>query len=694
MNSDLPPAGPVRPTASARSQADRLGRELGALAEVFDATPVGAGVWDTQQRLAYANPVLCGLLGRSSRELVGTQLSEHLHPGDVESVAAKLRDIWDGRRNYLECELRGRPVEGRPLQLRAYVAAVYTPDGAPGYLMSQIFSFAGPDPHDERVRRLVNHTPAMLWLIDRDGSPRMGNRACFDFIGVHQPAGSIGQQWTDAVHPNDLSEATPHIDSKLAARQPFDFVARSRRRDGEWRWLHHRAEPIFDVDGELEGYAGASVDVTEAERARRDLLDSQRLLADVADAGPLAVARTDADGRVTYLNDRWSELLGDHETRLAGLGWQELIRPEYVDRIIAAGTESIETGRPFQMQVRTRPSTSETGGTEFWGELRAAPIFADDGRHAGFAATLVDVSDAVSAARRADRLAQVLDASSDLVVLATPAGAVTYANDAAAARLEIRIEPPEWGNSFLWDLLDRSSRDIYYDVVEPAIREVGVWRGDLTFIDRGGQPMPVSALLLAHTDELGRVDSISAVARDIGDLKDVENRLRHLATHDNLTGLPNRTLLYDRLDQALARFHRLGHGVALFYCDLDRFKPVNDEQGHSAGDAVLREIARRIGGVVRATDTAARVGGDEFVVLVEGVDDVGLLRTMATRLIESISRPVALGDITARVGVSIGLVRAADGRDDVDTLMKLADRAMYRAKAAGRGRVEMLDELP
>jgi diguanylate cyclase (GGDEF)-like protein/PAS domain S-box-containing protein len=398
---------------------------------------------------------------------------------------------------------------------------------------------------------------------------------------------------------------------------------------------------------------------------------------------------------VTYLNDRWAELLGDHEVRLAGLGWQDLIRPEYVERIIAAGTEAIETGQPFQMQVRTRSSsTAGADRREFWGELRAAPIFASDGRHAGFAATLIDVSDAVNAARRADRLAQVLDASSDLVILAAPSGAVTYANDAAVARLDVHAAPVESGGSFLWDLLDPPSRDIYHDVVEPAMRELGVWRGDLTFVGRGEQAMPVSALLLAHTDELGRVDSFSTVARDIGDLKDAENRLRHLATHDNLTGLPNRTLLYDRLEQALARFHRLGHGVALFYCDLDRFKPINDEQGHSAGDAVLRQIARRIGAVIRATDTAARVGGDEFVVLVEGVDDLDLLRAMGTRLIDSISRPIELGEVVASVGVSIGLARAGDGHDDVDTLMKLADRAMYRAKAAGRGRVELLDELP
>jgi diguanylate cyclase (GGDEF)-like protein/PAS domain S-box-containing protein len=692
MDSDISKLDSSGSRSSPRAQADRLGHDLDHLAGVFDATPVGAGVWDADRRLVYANPVLCGLLGRASTDLVGSPLTDHLVPSEVDAVAGKLADIWAGRRNYLECELRGRIVEGEPLRLRAYVVAVYSAGGDPGYFISQIFSFSGPDEHDDRTRRLVTNSPAMLWLTDAEGFPRLGNPACFEFVGHHQPSGNIGREWSDAVHGDDLDAAEPQIGDRIDRREPFEFVARSRRRDGQWRWLHHRADPVFDAEGTFEGYAGASVDVTDVEQARREVATSQQELADIAHAGPLAVARTDAEGRVTYLNGRWSELLSDPDRRIVGFGWQDLIAPEYVERIIAAGIESIETNEPFQLQVRRRSAGSSGSDREFWGELRAAPMFSDDGQHVGFAATLIDVSQSVTAATRADRLAQVLDASSDLVLLATPTGSISYANDAAVDRLDVRVEPEQAQGTFLWDLFDRESRDRYYDVVEPEMRRVGVWRGDLTFTRADGEAMPVSALLLTHNDELGRVDSMSAVARDITDLKDAENRLRHLATHDTLTSLPNRTLLADRLDQALARFHRLGHGVALFYCDLDKFKPVNDEQGHSAGDLVLQAIAERIRGVIRATDTAARVGGDEFVVLVEGVDDLELLQSLADRLIESISQPIGLGEVTVQVGVSIGLVRAADGRDDVETLMKLADQTMYVAKSAGRGRVELLGE--
>ena len=149
-------------------------------------------------------------------------------------------------------------------------------------------------------------------------------------------------------------------------------------------------------------------------------------------------------------------------------------------------------------------------------------------------------------------------------------------------------------------------------------------------------------------------------------------------------------LLYDRLEQALNRFHRHGQSVALLYLDLDRFKPVNDDLGHQVGDAVLVDIADRIQTIVRDTDTAARIGGDEFAVLVEGVADVGMLRLVADRLIETISRPLTIDDAEIEVGVSIGLVVAGIGTDVADSLMAAADAAMYRAKAAGRGRYEFV----
>jgi diguanylate cyclase (GGDEF)-like protein/PAS domain S-box-containing protein len=673
----------------------RLDHDVDMIATIYDAAPIGVAVWSDDGRLMHANPVFCQLVGRPAPELAGILFEHFVRVEDTDAIVGKIADLWAGRRNYIECDFRCLSPDGQALWLRTYLAPVYGSGAEPEYVISHIFNFGGRGARDAQLRIMANSSPVMLWLTDQSARPRLGNRTCFDFLGVHQPSGDLGHVWADAIHPTDLGAADARIGEAVAAHQPFEFVARSRRRDGTWRWLHHLASPILDASGEFQGYSGASVDVTDFEHVRAELRESQQLFESLSEAGPVAIARTDPEGRITDLNGRWADLLPDHERRLPEFGWRDIIRPEDVDRLLELGADSIAERRPFTVRVRAFDPHVSHGidEGELWGELRAAPVFDADGEHTGFVATLIDISSEVRTQDRADQLARVLDASLDYVLIAQPTGAITYANDAVARTFGLRVAPTDAGGAFLWDLLARESVEQYYEAIEPLLQEDGVWRGELVLQHADGAAMPVSAQLLAHRDG-DRFESVSIVARDISDVKVVHEQLRHLATHDKLTGLANRALLYDRLDQALARSHRLGAGVALMYCDLDHFKPVNDEFGHDAGDAVLTEIAERIKQVVRDTDTAARVGGDEFVVLVEGVRDLALVQTVAERLLVSVTQPIDIGTTSVEVSASIGLVLAPEGCDDADQLMSMADRAMYRAKAGGRRRIEVLRPTP
>jgi diguanylate cyclase (GGDEF)-like protein len=164
-----------------------------------------------------------------------------------------------------------------------------------------------------------------------------------------------------------------------------------------------------------------------------------------------------------------------------------------------------------------------------------------------------------------------------------------------------------------------------------------------------------------------------------------EERIRHEALHDPLTGLANRTLLRDRLEHALARSAREDTTAGVLFIDLDDFKRVNDRYGHAAGDAVLAEIGRRLRQAVRPADTVARLGGDEFVVVCEVVDEETAL-SLGRRLAAAIRRPLTVAGTEAHLTGSIGI---ALGRDDPDAMLAAADAAVYQAKAAGRGRVEL-----
>jgi diguanylate cyclase (GGDEF)-like protein len=173
--------------------------------------------------------------------------------------------------------------------------------------------------------------------------------------------------------------------------------------------------------------------------------------------------------------------------------------------------------------------------------------------------------------------------------------------------------------------------------------------------------------------------SLLVIARMAG----LATALESAAFADQLTGLPNRRLLHDRLRQALARMARTREPVAVLFIDLGRFKSVNDQLGHAVGDDVLVELARRMKGVVRTQDTVARFGGDEFVVVCEGVD-VAKITTVSDRLREALSRPITVGDEIVTLAVDVGIAMANPGCDDPDAILDQADRAMYRAKEETR----------
>ncbi|MDQ1704060.1 MAG: hypothetical protein QOF18_426, partial [Frankiaceae bacterium] len=189
--------------------------------------------------------------------------------------------------------------------------------------------------------------------------------------------------------------------------------------------------------------------------------------------------------------------------------------------------------------------------------------------------------------------------------------------------------------------------------------------------------------------------SVLAAIEDVTEARAAEQQLRHHALHDSLTGLPNRTLIFDRLEQALARAARDGTDVAVIVLDVDHFKLVNDSYGHPVGDQLLGAVADALQQCMRGCDTAGRLGGDEFLVVCEGVSSAGAAAVIAERLREAVRVPVVIGDLTLLPSASLGCtITSMRGNEQpsADQLVAEADAALYRAKGAGRGRCEMFDE--
>ncbi|HEY9024740.1 MAG TPA: diguanylate cyclase, partial [Burkholderiaceae bacterium] len=203
---------------------------------------------------------------------------------------------------------------------------------------------------------------------------------------------------------------------------------------------------------------------------------------------------------------------------------------------------------------------------------------------------------------------------------------------------------------------------------------------------------PDGRLPCARQDEIGLLArSIENMQRQIraqfATLEQKQNELDRLASHDSLTGLHNRRLFLDRLDHALAHAKRTGRQLALLFIDLDNFKTINDELGHAAGDFVLRALAQRLKHVVREVDTVARIGGDEFIILLDDTDELEGLPIVAHKVLDVLSQPVRRGEADLVVGASIGVSRYPIDGENATELIAAADQAMYRAKSGGRMRV-------
>jgi diguanylate cyclase (GGDEF)-like protein/PAS domain S-box-containing protein len=206
---------------------------------------------------------------------------------------------------------------------------------------------------------------------------------------------------------------------------------------------------------------------------------------------------------------------------------------------------------------------------------------------------------------------------------------------------------------------------------------------------KSGRPVDVAVSTAPLRGADGRVEGIVAVLVDITERKEAEKTIRHLAYHDGLSGLPNRTLFVDRLKQAVAAARRSGKLVAVMFLDLDHFKDVNDTVGHAEGDRLLRKVARRLESFLREGDTLARFGGDEFVLLLPNIQDAEDASQAAQRILKALRKPWKVADREFHLAASIGITIAPIDGGDADTLLRNADTAMYRAKEHGRDSFEL-----
>ncbi len=425
-----------------------------------------------------------------------------------------------------------------------------------------------------------------------------------------------------------------------------------------------------------------------AERTRQ-LHDNERELARVLEGSDQGYWTWDLPSNVFRVSARWETMLGHApgEMNVAIDNWPELVHPEDLPLAMSSIRRHLAGETPMhEAELRVR---HQQGGWR-WILTRGRVVDrAADGTALTMSGTHTDITDRKQAELAERQSAAVFDNSYEGIMVADADGRITQVNPAFTritgyAADEVVGRPPS--------LLSSGRHDAdFYQAFWAALQQRGFWNGEIWNRRKGGDVFPALQSITAVRDATGRVLHYVSVFSDISRLKDHEAELDRVAHFDALTGLPNRRLLTDRLEQAVLRASRSGRLGAVCFIDLDGFKAVNDALGHAIGDRLLIGIGEHLKAVLRPEDTLSRLGGDEFVLLLTELGSIKEITQILDRVLHAARQPVAAEDHLLSLSASVGVSLFPNDDADPDTLLRHADQTMYLAKQAGKNRYQLFD---
>jgi len=501
--------------------------------------------------------------------------------------------------------------------------------------------------------------------------------------------GEFGTDTLGEIHPDDQPLALERLGRLMANPGATDFMTlRVMKPSGHW------LEVLFVATNrrEVEGVAAIvlRIHILKDLGASGDTSDGGDVAAvgdrqPIADIAPCGIDVRDRTGFVAYAN-QWLR----HRFTAAGgyADWTDFaVDPDQCTRIIAdgAGGASVEDDVWLRLD-----------GAERCFRVRAEPNRGASGAVTGLVTTLIDITAEIRGRVDLERSEQLLTATLESlaqgVLIFAGDGTISYANEAAyghigvphghlvgkpfpdelLARVSIAGDPGDAESHPPTELADGEPAEVIGQVIK------------YSHPDGSDRWSSLSTTVIPALDS--GFESVVLIIDDITDRHERTRLLAHQAMHDSLTGLPNRSAMLEYLTGALARQERRSEEVCgVLFCDLDGFKEVNDTLGHQTGDEVLLTVAHRIHKACRVADRVGRLGGDEFIVVLEGLHHPIETGSVADRIIASVAEPIIVGDIEVTLGVSIG-VAISEGRENPEEVLSRADGALYEAKRAGRGR--------
>ena len=626
---------------------------------------------DPGGRILRMNAASLDILGHAPHEMVGRWVHDFVHAGDhgrLAAIGAASRAAQSCREHELRCLHR----DGREVILS--MSGRWSADGRLVYATARDVTEHRRAQQELRTSRarmsaMLESIDDAFFALDRDWRIIYANRKAADLAGLG--AGSnIGRRLLEAAPGLEGTPLLEHYRAAMASGKPGVIEA--------WwpptaSWIEARTYPTAD---------GLSVyfhDITEQRQAAEAVKKSEQRYRSLFQQAGDSILIADARMRVVAVNGRACASFGYSEEEFLGLPVRA------IDGGHAYGDELRDALRQGATRLLRTPTQRKDGST-FPAEVHVSRF--EEGGKEYFQAIVRDLT----GREEAERQLRESERRFREVIEMTPSGYVRAG--AGGAILDVNPSLCRMSGRTREELLGRPLADLFehapWDGLEPGPDGHATVRGvEARLRHPGGAEVHVLFNGSVQRDDAGRLACATGLMTDISARKQAERRLRQLATHDTLTGLPNRALLHERVQRMLDDCPP-GADLAVMFLDLDRFKEVNDSFGHELGDVLLCEVAARLRAAIGANDAIARLGGDEFVVAARcagGLDASAL----ATRLLEALTAPVRVGAQDVIIGASIGIAMYPRDAGTRELLFQAADTAMYRAKGAGRNRYRFFE---
>jgi diguanylate cyclase (GGDEF)-like protein/PAS domain S-box-containing protein len=679
---------------------DALRRSEARYRMLIDDSPIGQVISKVDGTLVEVNRAFLDMMNVTAAELLARRPIDLLHPDDARQYQQEVPRLLNGEIDTIDRERRLMRADGTTVWVSGGTTMIREAGETLLHSVMQDITDrkeaeALLRESEERASTVIGSLHEGLIIYSREGL-LLANESASRILDIPPEELELSPlSVLSAIAVLDLDGQEVPLEDRsvyvtlIEGRPHHEIMRGFVTRSGRTVWCLVNAIPLFH-EGQDEPYAGVLSfnEITDQKESTDALRASEDRFRTLTESIPVAVYQADTEGRVVYVNPQWRAINEVAENPTTYEDALAPVHPDDLDRVAEGLGRVLTDGGTFHDQYRI----IAPDGSLKWLNNRGAATLDDEGRVTGIIGSIEEVTALVAAQEQNARLAGIIESSSDLVGI-TDARTLRLVYLNRSARQVFGLVDRDVSEVSCLDLYTPDASALYRNQILPALLRGQTWSGELTMVTEDGVEIEAWQSIVPTLRADGSLHQISTVGRDVTERRRLEKDLAHQATHDSLTDLPNRVLLLDHLELALAGARRDDRLVALLFLDLDRFKQVNDTQGHDAGDELLAQAARRISHVVRPSDTVARLGGDEFVILCADVEDEDHATAVAHRVARAIdAQPFVIGDTEVAVSASIGIALSAGGEAHPESLLRDADAAMYRAKDLGRARLEIYDE--